>query len=166
MSEHRRMRLVVDVPEWMTRQSKSPTQAIMEQLTAHGEYSTQVVVVEAEWVEATAAAGEVERLRAWKAEAMTVLGDWEAVWEAAGRPGRLGGSKAQGVREFIEGRQQWEGTIELLGAAVARKRTVDLAHADVDPATFPKINVRDFLRSVYFDADVEYDPGHVLPDES
>jgi hypothetical protein len=44
---------------------------------------------------------EVERLREWKAEAMTVLGDWEAVWEAAGRPGQLGGSKAQGVREWV-----------------------------------------------------------------
>lgn len=44
---------------------------------------------------------EVERLRAWKAEAMAVHAEWEATWHAAGRPGRLGGSKAVGVREEV-----------------------------------------------------------------
>ena len=38
---------------------------------------------------------EIERLRAWKAEATEVLATWENVWEAVGRPGELGASKAQ-----------------------------------------------------------------------
>ena len=38
---------------------------------------------------------EIERLRAWKAEATEVLSTWENVWEALGRPGELGASKAQ-----------------------------------------------------------------------
>ena len=44
---------------------------------------------------------ELERLRAWKAEAMVVLNEWEAAWEAAGRPGALGSSKAQATAEEI-----------------------------------------------------------------
>ncbi len=48
-------------------------------------------------------ADELAQLRAWKAEAMEVLGQWERVWEAAGRPGPLGGSKAEAVaRLFTE----------------------------------------------------------------
>ena len=47
---------------------------------------------------------ELERLRAWKADAMHVLAQWERVWEAAGCPGPLGGSKAEAVaRLFTEG---------------------------------------------------------------
>lgn len=38
--------------------------------------------------------GEIESLRRWKAEAMTVLSEWEQVWEALGHPGFLGESKA------------------------------------------------------------------------
>lgn len=46
---------------------------------------------------------ELDRLRAWKAEALAVLGEWEFVWEAAGRPGALGESKARAVaRLFTE----------------------------------------------------------------
>lgn len=48
------------------------------------------------------AADEIARLRAWKAEALTVLAEWEETWEAAGRPGRLGGSKAIAVRDEID----------------------------------------------------------------
>lgn len=44
---------------------------------------------------------EIERLRAWKAEATTVINQWEAVWEAAGRPGRLGESKAEATRVHV-----------------------------------------------------------------
>lgn len=40
---------------------------------------------------------ELDRLRAWKAEAMTVLGEWEQVWVRAGKPGPLGASKAEAV---------------------------------------------------------------------
>lgn len=43
---------------------------------------------------------EVERLRAWKREALAVLAAWDQVWEALGRPGGLGESKAAAsVRE-------------------------------------------------------------------
>lgn len=48
---------------------------------------------------------ELERLRAWKAEAMEVLGQWEQVWEAAGRPGPLGGSKAEAVARLFTERE-------------------------------------------------------------
>jgi hypothetical protein len=50
------------------------------------------------------AAAALERLEAWKAEAIAVLCAWEEVWEAAGRPGRLGSSKARAVRDWIEAR--------------------------------------------------------------
>lgn len=43
------------------------------------------------------AADEIERLRRWKAEAITVIEGWEAVWEAAGKPGVLGQSKSLGL---------------------------------------------------------------------
>jgi len=45
--------------------------------------------------------GELDRLRAWKAEATAVLELWEQVWEAAGRPGQLGASKALSVLELF-----------------------------------------------------------------
>ena len=45
---------------------------------------------------------ELERLRAWKREAMIVLAEWESVWEAAGRPGALGASKASAVRRVVQ----------------------------------------------------------------
>jgi hypothetical protein len=45
---------------------------------------------------------EVEQLRQWKAEAMTVLGEWEQVWETAGRPGALGESKAVAVLDHYK----------------------------------------------------------------
>ena len=47
--------------------------------------------------EARRAADEIERLRAWKAEATEVIGQWEQVWDSLGRPGRLGESKAAAV---------------------------------------------------------------------
>lgn len=48
------------------------------------------------------AADEIERLRAWKAEATEVIGSWEQVWEALGRPGRLGESKAAAVLRAVK----------------------------------------------------------------
>lgn len=42
-------------------------------------------------------ADEIERLRRWKAGAITVIKDWEAVWEAAGFPGVLGQTKSLGL---------------------------------------------------------------------
>lgn len=45
---------------------------------------------------------ELERLRGWKAQAMTVLSEWEETWIAAGRPGRPGTSKAVSVRAELE----------------------------------------------------------------
>lgn len=39
-------------------------------------------------------ATELLQLRAWKREAMAVLGAWEKVWEALGSPGPLGGLKS------------------------------------------------------------------------
>ena len=47
-------------------------------------------------------ADEIERLRAWKAEAIEVIRSWEQVWEALGRPGRLGESKAVAVLHAVE----------------------------------------------------------------
>lgn len=45
---------------------------------------------------------EVERLRAWKREAIAVLTEWEEVWVAAGCPGVLGQSKPRAVRSLFE----------------------------------------------------------------
>ena len=47
-----------------------------------------------QWLEM---AEEIDKLRAWKNEAMRVLNDWEDVWIAAGEPGPLGTSKAAAV---------------------------------------------------------------------
>ena len=47
--------------------------------------------------EARALLDEVDRLRAWKAEAIAVLAEWEETWQALGRPGLVGASKASGV---------------------------------------------------------------------
>ena len=47
-------------------------------------------------------ADELERLRAWKAEAIEVLNGWEHAWEAAGQPGPLGPSKALAVATALE----------------------------------------------------------------
>lgn len=43
---------------------------------------------------------ELERLRAWKAEATEVLKEWDEVWEIAGKPG-LGQSKARAVGALL-----------------------------------------------------------------
>jgi hypothetical protein len=51
---------------------------------------------------AKAALDELDRLRWWKAEALTVLAEWERVWETAGRPGALGSSKAESVRVLLQ----------------------------------------------------------------
>lgn len=52
-----------------------------------------------------------DRLRAWKAEALAVIGQWEQAWEALGRPGRLGESKADATvrtfRQLREERDAW-----------------------------------------------------------
>ena len=46
-----------------------------------------------------------------------------------------------------------------LGRAVMRKRLLDVDRADFDSADFPRFNVRDFLRTIYADAGIEYDPA-------
>ena len=66
-----------------------------QHLTSWGEYSPPEFT--ATWGETD----ELERLRAWKAEALLVLGQWEAVWETAGRPGPLGFSKPAAVQALI-----------------------------------------------------------------
>lgn len=45
---------------------------------------------------------EILRLAAWKAEAMTVLGQWDRVWEAAGKPGLLGDSTAEATLSRVK----------------------------------------------------------------
>jgi hypothetical protein len=40
-----------------------------------------------------------------------------------------------------------------------RKRDLDVDHADFNPDDFGRFNVRDFLRSLYADAGIEYDPA-------
>lgn len=68
------------------------------------------------WVaheEAAELLDEVERLRDWKTQALTVLAEWEATWEAMGMPGRLGQSKAVATREAFRDvaveRDRWKG---------------------------------------------------------
>jgi len=48
-----------------------------------------------------AACDEIDRLRAWKAEALVVLAEWDEVWVAAGKPGPLGTSKAAGLQRLL-----------------------------------------------------------------
>jgi hypothetical protein len=45
---------------------------------------------------------EVERLRGWKASAITVISEWEDVWVALGKPGPLGASKAANTLAEVE----------------------------------------------------------------
>jgi len=45
---------------------------------------------------------ENERLRDWKASAMSVLGEWDRVFMALGEPGPLGGSKAANALAEVE----------------------------------------------------------------
>jgi hypothetical protein len=51
---------------------------------------------EAQW-----ALDEIDRLRAWKIEAIVTLSAWADVWKASGRPGALGSSKAAAVLELV-----------------------------------------------------------------
>jgi hypothetical protein len=69
------------------------------------------------------AAAEIERLRAWKAEAAAVLDAWEQVWEAAGRPGRLGSSKPEQTAAEV---------LRLRAAVVTQADTVRGLVADKD----------------------------------
>jgi hypothetical protein len=48
------------------------------------------------------AADKIERLMAWKAEAIAVLDRWEAVWVACGRPGELGQMRSDATRAEVE----------------------------------------------------------------
>lgn len=48
---------------------------------------------------------ELERLRAWKAEAMHSLREWDLVFDALGRPGPLGPTKAANALAEIQRRQ-------------------------------------------------------------
>lgn len=55
-----------------------------------------------EQLRTTNAEAKVERLTAWKDEALTVLADWEKVYDALGRPGLLGESKARAALVEVE----------------------------------------------------------------
>ncbi len=44
---------------------------------------------------------EIDRLRAWKAEALIVLNEWDEVWKLLGKPGSLGQTKARGVHDMV-----------------------------------------------------------------
>jgi hypothetical protein len=51
-----------------------------------------------------------------------------------------------------------------LGMAVEEARLLDVDRAEFDPAEFPLFNVRDFLRSIYADAGLNYDPAGLFPE--
>jgi hypothetical protein len=51
-----------------------------------------------------------------------------------------------------------------LGHAVEQKRLLDVDRAEFDPTEFPRFNVRQFLRSLYADAGVDYDPAGLFPE--
>jgi hypothetical protein len=51
-----------------------------------------------------------------------------------------------------------------LGLAVEESRQRDIDHADFDPADFPVFNVRQFLRTLYADAGLDYDPAGLFPE--
>ena len=81
---------------------------------------------------------EVDRLIAWKVEAMTVLREWEQVWVDAGRPGRLGCSKAAGVRAELarlracnaaleEAVACWQAHAEELACTAAERELIEAA---------------------------------------
>lgn len=48
------------------------------------------------------AAIELDQLRQWKSEAITVLNEWDDVFEALGPPGKLGESKAASAKALVE----------------------------------------------------------------
>jgi len=48
------------------------------------------------------AAIELDQLRQWKSEAITVLNGWDDVFEALGSPGKLGESKAASAKALVE----------------------------------------------------------------
>jgi len=49
-----------------------------------------------------AAADEIDRLRQWKSEAITVLSGWDDVFGALGSPGKLGESKSAAAKAEID----------------------------------------------------------------
>lgn len=48
------------------------------------------------------AVNELEELRRWKEEAISVLQDWDLVWEAMGKPGELGTTKSGACLEALQ----------------------------------------------------------------
>ena len=48
------------------------------------------------------AAIELDQLRQWKSEAITVLSGWDDVFEALGMPGKLGESKSAAAKALVE----------------------------------------------------------------
>ena len=50
----------------------------------------------------TGAAIELDQLRQWKSEAITVLNGWDDVFEALGMPGKLGESKSAAAKAEID----------------------------------------------------------------
>jgi hypothetical protein len=59
------------------------------------------IIVDSDGDRVIAAANELDRLRAWKAEALYIIEQWDKVWELAGCPGPLGSSKAASVAEVL-----------------------------------------------------------------
>lgn len=48
------------------------------------------------------AADEIDRLRRWRSESLTLLSQWHSVWEALGEPGRLGDNIAVASKTEVE----------------------------------------------------------------
>jgi hypothetical protein len=72
------------------------------------------------------AAGEIERLRRWKAEATTVLGYWDDAYERSGVPGLPGDSKPKLMAdEIIRLRRRIDGLARLLREAETSTLTGD-----------------------------------------
>lgn len=56
-----------------------------------------------DWLDcADALLEEVDRLRAWKAEALEVSRQWEEAWVTAGRPGTIGRPKSEGMIAHVK----------------------------------------------------------------
>jgi hypothetical protein len=66
-----------------------------------GDDDTTTILVHPFQEQSAEALDELDRLRRWKQEAITVLGGWEECWIAAGSPGPLGESRAVNTRDRI-----------------------------------------------------------------
>jgi hypothetical protein len=89
--------LLAELGEW-----SEPVRVRVTDLRPDGRVEMVLQRAEPELAQARARITELERLRAWKAEAIEVLNGWEHAWEAAGQPGALGSSKALAVATALE----------------------------------------------------------------